>query len=781
MHRAILVPCVLACLASLFVSHADGASPAFPPTMESDAWHVIDAGSFGITVRWESPPIETEVFSRDGVRYVRLLMAGAGTLESPGSPAVPVMRALIRVPTRGIVSASAEHEAPAVRGVAAFGASRVAPVPRRVPKVPGASPEDAWLLDAASYEARTPRAGSVSIRPVGVMRGVRLALVEFYPVCYDPAASTVEIVPDATIRIVFDSPLEDPDPRLARSWFSRHAEQLVLNPPARAVVGLPAGYLIVTTDSLYDAILPLAAWKTRKGFPATVTKLSQIPGGPTANNIKTYIQNAYQTWDPPPEFVLLIGDTNTIPAWNGSGYQNPPNDLYYSCMDAADWVPDLYLGRFSLRTIADIQGLVEKTVDYEQAAWSVDSLWAGREYFVSSDDPSYHGVTEGTHQYCMAKARAHGVVCDSLWGFYGTGTPIATAVNGGRAVFAYSGHGVEASWQGPTFSRWNVDQLANLDKYPIVLSFACLTGNFAWSGDQDCLMERWIRRPDKAAVVAYGSSVSSFWDDDDYLQRRMWDALFDADFNWVGGFVLEGKLRYKQGFGTNTYTKGYFEQYNILGDPSLLMYTLAPTPLAVTHPPSIPAGTAQVVSVTVLKSGSPCADALVCLHKNGEVQVASYTDAAGQASLGIPAATPGSLDITVTAYNGIAFLGTIVVAGGGDTEPPSTPAWATLNASSGLLTWAPATDNVGVTGYRVYRSSLPYFQPSPGLLYAAVPSTSADVSGSLGNPAVNYTFRVTAVDAASNESSASPPVGESDFELTVPSASESFPVSPTAE
>ncbi|MBN1425784.1 hypothetical protein JXA88_14625 [Candidatus Fermentibacteria bacterium] len=732
-------------------------------------WHLLRSGVTDLEFRWDSPALKAQVVAREGIRYAHLVMEDMGKPETWGGPEVPVARAFIRIPADGSVTVAVEFSGRRSHDLRAWGAERLAPVMRPVPKIPGASPDDGWVLDEASYATPTAPPGTARIAQLGRMRGMQLAMIELSPVCYDPTNATLETIESAVVRISFDASLEQPEDRLQHSVFAQHAAGLLLNPPPRETVALPAGYLAIVVDSLYDAVVPLAEWKTRKGYPTTLTRLSEIPGGATATTIKNYIQNAYGTWDPPPEFVLLVGDSNTIPAWNGTGNQNPPTDLNYSCVDGTDWVPDLYLGRFSLRTIADIQGLVEKTVDYEQTAWAVDSLWTGREYFISSDDWNYHGVTEGTHAYCMAKARAHGVVCDSLWGFYGTGTPIATAVATGRAMVTYSGHGVETGWQGPTFSRWNVDQLNNLDRYPIVLSFACLTGNFAWTSDQDCYMERWIRRPGKGAVVAYGSSVSSFWPNDDYLQRRMWDALFDDGYNWTGGFILEGKLRYKQGYGTNNATKGYFEQYNILGDPSLLMYTLAPSPLAASFPAEIPAGTPQSVPCTVTRGGSPCPDALVCLYKAGEVHAVAYTDGVGHATLPIPSATAGALNVTVTAYNGVAFMGAITI-GGGDSEPPSAPASIALG-TTGLLTWSPATDNVGVTGYRVYRSSAAYFAPTPSLLMATTPSTSFDVSGSLGDPLANYSFRVTAIDAAINESAPSPTVGEHDYQLVVPSGS----------
>ncbi len=741
----------------------------------SSSWSRVGEEPTSLDLVWTSPGLTTDVFERDGVSYARLSLPDGGSPEEPGSPAVPVARALIRVPDGGVTVRVTDLSVRTV-DLRAWGATRLAPVPRPVPKRPGSSLDDGWVVDKTAYLSRTVEAGTALVTPIGIMRGVRLALLTLYVGCYDPNG-TVDIVESARITVSFERPLEDPDPRLSRGQLARQIQEGVLNPTTRALMPLPAAYLIVTADALYDAILPLAEWKSRKGFPTTVVKTSQIPGGATASNIQAYIRTAYQTWDPPPEYVLLVGDTNTIPAWNGSGYQNPPTDLYYSCMDNADWVPDVYLGRFSLRTAEHIAGLVEKTVDYEQTAWSVDSLWTGRQYFISSDDPTYHGITEATHLYCMAKARAHGVTCDSLW-TYGTdtGTTIPDAVNGGRAMVTYSGHGLESSWQGWTsviFNGWYVDQLTNLDKYPMVLSFACLTGNYAWPSQDACFMERWIRPPNKGALASYGSSVESFWGDDDYLQRRMWDALFDDGYTWAGAFVLEGKLRYLAGYGqTQNRKRGYFEQYNLFGDPALLLYTLAPTPLEASFPPTVPAGSPHQVTVTVTKSGVPCEGALVCLYKAGEVHQAAYTNALGQATLSVSASTAGTMHVTATAYNGIAFLGTITVTGGTDTEPPTSPAWASLDAS-GTLTWAPATDNVGVAFYRVYRSTSSYFVPTLPLLLTTTTGTSVDVSGSLGDVAVNYTFRITAVDAALNESSPSPPVGEVDFLLVNPTAARS--------
>jgi len=77
-----------------------------------------------------------------------------------------------------------------------------------------------------------------------------------------------------------------------------------------------------------------------------------------------------------------------------------------------------------------------------------------------------------------------------------------------------------------------------------------------------------------------------------------------------------------------------------------------------------------------------------------------------------------------------------------DTTPPSAPTGlsaGTPTTSSVPLSWNASTDNVGVTGYRIY---------SGPTQVATAGGTSTTVSGL--SPATSYTFTVKAVDAAGN-------------------------------
>lgn len=82
-----------------------------------------------------------------------------------------------------------------------------------------------------------------------------------------------------------------------------------------------------------------------------------------------------------------------------------------------------------------------------------------------------------------------------------------------------------------------------------------------------------------------------------------------------------------------------------------------------------------------------------------------------------------------------------------DTQAPTAPTnLATSNPTSNTisLSWTASTDNVGVTGYDIYKD---------GVLYSTVTGTSATVSGL--NPSTTYNFYVIAKDAAGNASPAS--------------------------
>jgi chitodextrinase len=114
-------------------------------------------------------------------------------------------------------------------------------------------------------------------------------------------------------------------------------------------------------------------------------------------------------------------------------------------------------------------------------------------------------------------------------------------------------------------------------------------------------------------------------------------------------------------------------------------------------------------------------------------------DAAGNIRCDTPVPNTGTAPIPFMdrgAYEYVSGCGTT------DSEPPSAPAGLAGTAVSSTqinLTWAPSTDNVGVTGYKVFLN---------GFLVTTVTDTKFSNTGLTANTAYGYT--VTAQDAAGN-------------------------------
>jgi len=132
---------------------------------------------------------------------------------------------------------------------------------------------------------------------------------------------------------------------------------------------------------------------------------------------------------------------------------------------------------------------------------------------------------------------------------------------------------------------------------------------------------------------------------------------------------------------------------------------------------------------------------------------ATKADANGNYSfdLIIPPWIDGVLNIVAGSAADVAVKSITVTASSGDTTPPT---WTNgkltaskVSVTALTLTWSGASDNVAVTGYKVYRDSTL-------LTVTPLSGTSYNVTGL--NADTSYTFTVQALDAAGNESKNGP-------------------------
>ncbi len=589
-----------------------------------------------------SAPVLEEVITDDG-RWLRISIDGCEYERTPGEPLLPVVRKLVEI--SGFVDpivevVSAEYEEVEIT-------LPIIPAQPPVPKLPG--PPPSFVHNDESYRKAAWMPGEVlNLQSLGVMRGSRVAMLRVYPVRYLPAEGKLSVVRRMRVDITY-SPVGTVEghggPGVQASPALSPMSGAMLTKVRAEKEAVDIGYLIVSADEYADELAPFVEWKREKGYHTSLVSLSQIGPSPTSSDIKDYIKDAYETWTVPPSYVLLVGDVASIPSWTGD-HSYRPTDHYYSTMDDGDILPDLYLGRLPVGTEAQASTLIQKLLDYEKNGWGGKRQgdgWLDWAYFISTTDAVYHDVAESTHAYCMQVARSGGMTCDSLWGYYDTGTQIDSAFNSGRSIVAYSGHGSRRGWGGPSFDTLDVAQLQNLDMYPLVLSHACYTGDFS----QNCFGESILRKPDLGSLSFFGATGLTYWDEDDVLQRAIFDALFSGTVEGLGAATQYGELQILP-MGDTAFAYYYMEVYNVLGDPSLSIYTDVPHSLDVTHPDTIPGGL-YLLDVQVMDAGSPVFHALVSC--TADSLWTAYTDSSGIASVEVETSSEDTMMLTVTGHN----------------------------------------------------------------------------------------------------------------------------------
>ena len=535
------------------------------------AVHVLASDLETLRVSVTTAGLTLETITNDHGQFVRLSWPEAASFGELGTPELPVLRGLFVAPYGATVSVAAQvGPAFGLDGAGAGQALVLWPVQPPIPKIPGAAEQMEFQIDPQAYalDADLP-AERVRVYEVGLVRGQRLCVLEIYPVSYNAAAQVATFYPEITAEISFtgarvQADVPPPPPGL---------HSVVLNPellsalPERAT----GNYIIIVASAYQTNIAAFASAKASQGFTVTTNAVAQ---GTTKETIKTYIQGLWNNPNTRPDYILLVGDSDKIPNWVGSGADSPATDLYYVCMDGAgDWYPDIPIGRFSPANATQLGYIVDKTLYYENGPLA-DPQYLLRSVFMASNDN--YTVSEGTHNWCINNyMQPLGYSFDKLYchTYNATTAQVTAAFNNGRWFAMYSGHGAETSWaDGPPFSPSNVNALTNQNMYAFVCSFSCLTGKYTTS---ECFMETWQRAANKGAALAWGSSVTSYWTEDDILQKKLFDSMFDANDPVparVGPVLNDTKLRYLAHFGPGGSTRRYFEMYNLFGDPAMPLF-----------------------------------------------------------------------------------------------------------------------------------------------------------------------------------------------------------------
>jgi len=423
---------------------------------------------------------------------------------------------------------------------------------------------------------------------------------------------------------------------------------------------IPSGYLMIAPDTFIDEIAPLAAWKEKKGWHVEVRPLSQT--GNTATEIKDYIANAYQTWSPPPEYVLLVGDmippgSNILPV----GATDHP----YTLIEGNDFFCELLIGRLPAANELELNTMVAKIIGYEQNPLLSDPTWYTRALMVGANEPANMSTPLPTKRWVRDRLIEYGFGTVDTVFFPMPPSEITDAINQGVLFVNYrAGQGLWGGWPFPYYLRTDVLALNNDWKLPVVTSITCMTGNFTYAS---CFGKAWLMAGNPitpTGAVAFIGAAST-------ITHSRWNNCLDHGIYWafareniadLGPALYRGKMEIYTNFpGDTSSSSFYFHTYNLLGDPSLSVWTGIPDTFLVTHSSSIPAG-ANFLSVTVQNSiAQPVEGAMVSLYKASEVKEVAFTDVSGNVDFNFATSTQDTLFVTVTKQNHKPYQGFCLV------------------------------------------------------------------------------------------------------------------------
>jgi multisubunit Na+/H+ antiporter MnhC subunit len=635
-----------------------------------------------------------EVNTREGA-FDELTIEGYTHTTDIGMPKLPMQRKLIAVPLGASVNftilSKTERELDQASNRLEH---RVLPAQEPVSK----SADPATLPFVVKNEAYSRNGydtrDMIQVSELGFMRGVRMFALDFFPVGYNPVENTLRVIENLEIRIDFVNPdliatadllaktgSVEFDQLYAQSLFNWNADTRT------SIVRYPTKMLILCPPNYTDEMQSFVDWKKQQGYNVIVTTVGT--GGTVANTtsaINTYmagVWSAATAQDPAPTYLLIVGDTSTsgdnIIANTGATASHV-TDLTYVRLQGTDYVPEMYYGRFSVSSAAELTNIINKTITFEKTQMS-DLSYLGKAVMIAGQDATFgptHGdgaINYGTQNYFNT---SHGITSNTyLHAVSGSSdAAIIANANEGRGYMNYTAHGSQTSWADPTFSVSDVNAMTNNGKYGVMVGNCCVTNAFDTGV---CFGESIIRKANAGGVAYIGGTNNTYWDEDywwavgakgtangtapayDATKLGVYDAMFhthsETQTDWAqttGDVIWMGNLAVAQ--GNSSRTNYYWEIYSIMGDPSLMPYFGTPTVNTATFPSTILIG-ATSINVTAAPYSR------VTLSMGGTLYGTAIVPAGGSLTLPItPFTSTGTATLVITAQNKITRIESISIA-----------------------------------------------------------------------------------------------------------------------
>lgn len=616
--------------------------------------------------------IETELVETEFGAFSKIILADAVSCGEIGAPSLPETHKLIAVPLGATPKVKIVDYTTTEYKLDDYGIERIYPQQPSYSK--DVKLEDvAFHYDEKAYKTRSYAASpSVEVEMLGTMRGMQIASLRMAPISYNASSNTIRVFNDINFKLEFENADAGLTEQVLVDSYSPYFDVVykqMFNSKTLADVfdehpdlyRAPVYMTVVANSMFEEALQPWLEWKMQKGFYIDV---KYVESTTTYSEIKSYIKEQYDNVKP--SFVVIVGDENQVAPSLERGQQTMKvTDLYYSSFDG-DYFPDVYYSRMSCETVAELESLVEKVLQYEKYTMPDPSYLSDALMIAGVDEwwnskvgaPSINYATNFFFNQSNGLNNVYKYTASPYNGCY-------DHMNDGVGFVNYTAHGVESGWVDPAFSTADVVELTNKDKYFWVIGNCCLTGD--WGSDNGpCLAESMTRAKEKGAWGYIGSCPVTYWYEDYYFvvgatsvynkmpnvtqtEEGVYEMFWKDDvYNALSSVPFVGNLSVTNAHsGAYEITNGiellyYWEAYHTIGDGTVMPYRTKPTENNVSHAEVINMGL-DFYTVTADPSS------YVAISKDGVLLGAAMVGKAGVVDVPItPIVTDGEATIVVT-------------------------------------------------------------------------------------------------------------------------------------
>src|SRR5690554_1536423 len=604
----------------------------------------------------------------EGIEFSRIYHPEAGYIFEEGLPEIPFFSTMLVIPDRGDISVEviSISETKLEEDFTLYPSQGFDLV---------ISEETGFLYNQDFYKEDKQYPDKIcDIGSPAVLRDYRSVSLAVFPFTYNPARQELAIHNKIKLRVSYEpavlgvNELNRSSRKLSRSFESIY-QGTFLNYDQFRNTDLeyqPRSILVIRHHSslLDPTIEQFINWKRDKGFEINTASTATLT---SSTAIKNYIQNAYNSWEHPPEYVVLIGGGSSSGSFyiqTFSGY-GATGDHIYSLLDGNDDLPDVFIGRFPIADAGQLQTIWNKILNYEKVPYLENTDWYEHALLVGDGTTSSGESPRITIRYVKELMLQHNESYQFTEHYYGSAsTIINNAFDQGISFFPFRGYIGMAGWS-PS------ETIINGKMMPNCFFMTCSTLYFDNNSKAEKIVNMGTPINPKGAVSAIGMNTASTKTafNNAYVGSFFY-GIFNEGIRTMGETLVRGKIFLHETWDTVHPNEVPYHTHkaSLMGDPSMDIWVETPKTLNVTYEESLISG-ANFIDISVTDEyNQPIENVWVTLRQvegNDETLfVTDYTDQNGHITHFFDSDTIGSVNLTVTKSDYIPHIGSFEIQEG---------------------------------------------------------------------------------------------------------------------